>query len=270
MNVRGPTLAVIRGITDMNGALAWRALITRYAPNTAPQVQSLMSAILNVKTFLSELTTFEIALDEWQENHKWESICGDRFNVSMKKAIFLDRAPSTMRIPFQMQSLDTFESMTAVTLQFLQHNAQYQASVTVSPNNKKGPDEMEIDALTKKGKSHEGKGKSKADREKLSCYVCGRIGHMANDCWFKDMNKVNTTKDCWSKDTSKVNTTKGCWFKEHEQEWTTQQQRQEREKQRQKERKEQCQRDYEPDRVDRNTCKRNDYLYKSDLANYPK
>ena len=29
---RGPALAVIRGITDMNGALAWRALITRYAP----------------------------------------------------------------------------------------------------------------------------------------------------------------------------------------------------------------------------------------------
>ena len=49
MNVREPALAVIRGITDMSGALAWRALITRYAPNTAPRVQSLMSAILNVK-----------------------------------------------------------------------------------------------------------------------------------------------------------------------------------------------------------------------------
>ena len=64
MNVRGPALAVIRGITDMNGALAWRALITRYAPNTAPRVQSLMSAILNAKTFPSELTAYEIALDE--------------------------------------------------------------------------------------------------------------------------------------------------------------------------------------------------------------
>ena len=64
MNVRGPALAVIRRITDMNGALAWRALITRYAPNTAPRVQSLMSAILNVKTFPSELTAYEIALDD--------------------------------------------------------------------------------------------------------------------------------------------------------------------------------------------------------------
>ena len=121
----------------------------------------------------------------------------------MKKAIFLDKVLLSVRIPLQMQSLDTFEAMTAVTLQFLQHNAHYQASVTVSPNNKREPDDMDIDALTKKGKSHKGKGKSKADREKSSCFVCGRVGHMAKDCWSKDANKVNTSKDCRFKDTNK-------------------------------------------------------------------
>ena len=95
----------------MNGALAWRALITRYAPNTAPRVQSLMSAILNVKTFPSELTAYEIALDEWQENiRKWGSISGERFNVSMKKALFPDKALSSVRVP-QMQNLETFAAM---------------------------------------------------------------------------------------------------------------------------------------------------------------
>ena len=70
----------------MNAAPAWRASITRYAPNTAPRVQSLVSAILNVKTLPSELTAYEFALDGWQENiRKWESIAGDRFNVPMKK-----------------------------------------------------------------------------------------------------------------------------------------------------------------------------------------
>ena len=108
----------------MNGALAWRALITRYAPNTAPRVQSLMSAILNAKTFPSELTACEIALDEWQEKiRKWESISGDRFNVSMKNALFLDKAPSSVRVPLQMQNLATFP--------------QYQG-VTVTPNSRKG------------------------------------------------------------------------------------------------------------------------------------
>ena len=100
----------------------------------------------------------------------------------MKKALFLDKAPTNVRVPLQMQNLATFEAMTAVTLQFLQHNAQYQAGVTVTPSNRRGPDDMEIDALTKKGKG-KNKGKSKTDGSKTSCFVCGRGGHMAKDCW---------------------------------------------------------------------------------------
>ena len=56
-----------------------------------------MSAILNVKTFPSVLTAYEIAQDERQDNmRKWESITGDRSNASKKKAIFLDKAPSSV------------------------------------------------------------------------------------------------------------------------------------------------------------------------------
>ena len=104
----------------------------------------------------------------------------------MKKAIFLDKAHPTVRIPLQMQNLDTIESMTAVTLQFLQHDAKYQAGVTISPDNRRGTDDMEIDAVTKEGKNHKGKGKSKTDGQKPSYFVCGRVGHMTKDCWFKD------------------------------------------------------------------------------------
>ena len=68
MSAREPALAVIRGIEDMKGALAWRALVLRYAPNTAPRVQSLMNAILNATAFPSELAAYEIALDGWREN----------------------------------------------------------------------------------------------------------------------------------------------------------------------------------------------------------
>ena len=100
-------------------------------------------------------------------------ISGDRFIVSMKEALFLDKAPSSVRVPLQMQNLVTFEAMTAVTLQFLQHSAQHQASVSVTPRNKGGPDGMEVDALTKKGsKRYKGKEKSKTDGQKTSCFVC--------------------------------------------------------------------------------------------------
>ena len=71
----------------------------------------------------------------------------------MKKAFFLHRES-----PLQMQNLDTFEAMSAVTLQFLQINAQCQAGATRTVNSRRGPDDMEIDALSKKGES---KGKSK-------------------------------------------------------------------------------------------------------------
>ena len=83
MNVRGPALAVIGSITDMNGALVWPALIVTCAPITAPRAQNLMSAFANAKSFPSELTAREIALDEWQENiRKCETISGDNFNMS--------------------------------------------------------------------------------------------------------------------------------------------------------------------------------------------
>ena len=174
----------------MHGALAWRALVKRYASSTAPRMQSLMSAILNVKAFPSELTACETALGEWQKNiRKCEIISGNLFNESMKKAFFLDKAPSRVRILFQIQNLDTFELMKTVTLQVLQRNAQYQADVTVlRDNEREESNDMEIDALTKEGSSHKGKGKSRAERQKSSCSGCGQR-HMNRESWFKQRYK---------------------------------------------------------------------------------
>ena len=56
MSVKGPALAVLRSNRDQNGATAWRLLMKRYEPNTAPRVQSLMSAILNASQFPSPRT----------------------------------------------------------------------------------------------------------------------------------------------------------------------------------------------------------------------
>ena len=123
---------MIRRITDTNGALAWRALITRYVPNTAPRVQSPHERNPQCKDLSLRAHSVRDRTGRMAGEHSQVgTISGDRFNASMKKALLLDKAPTNVRVPLQMQNLATFEAMTAVTLQFLQHNAQYQAGVTV-------------------------------------------------------------------------------------------------------------------------------------------
>ena len=67
MTVKGPALGVLRGNLQQNGALAWRALVKRYEPNTAPRIQSLMSSILSWPQFPADLVTYETKLAEWEE-----------------------------------------------------------------------------------------------------------------------------------------------------------------------------------------------------------
>ena len=43
-----------------------------------------------------------------------------------RTALFLNEAPSSVREPLQMQNLESFEAVAAVTLQLMQHDAQYQ------------------------------------------------------------------------------------------------------------------------------------------------
>ena len=96
----------------------------------------------------------------------------------MKKTLFLDQAPSSVRAP----NLDTFET-TTVTLQFLQHNAQYQAGVTVTLNNR--TDDMLIDAMPRWSKSPQRQGETAQNRRTEDKLL---RGHM-KDSWFKETNK---------------------------------------------------------------------------------
>ena len=155
-----------------------------------------MATILNWPQFPTDLTLYETKLAEWEDNiRKWETLSGDTFNESMKKALYVDKAPMTVNTLLQVQNLDDFASMKGVTLQFLQSNAEYVAGVPTSHSQKRrdknrDPNAMEVDALTRRGKGAKGKdkkgsgkGKSKdTDRthdvkdwvKDASCWTCGR------------------------------------------------------------------------------------------------
>ncbi|CAK0789597.1 unnamed protein product, partial [Prorocentrum cordatum] len=59
LTAKGSAQMLIRGAEDQNGALAWRALIKRYEAATAMRAQSIMTAILKVENFPSDLAGFE-------------------------------------------------------------------------------------------------------------------------------------------------------------------------------------------------------------------
>ena len=72
--------------------LAWRALLQRYEPNTAPRVQRRMSLIISMASFPNDLPGYETKLAEWGELiMKWGSIRGDTFSTRMKRAIVVGR-----------------------------------------------------------------------------------------------------------------------------------------------------------------------------------
>jgi len=55
---------------------------------------------------------------EWEELvRKREALSGEQFNGSTKKAIFLDKAPSSIKTMLQMQNLNTYAEMVSTTLQ---------------------------------------------------------------------------------------------------------------------------------------------------------
>ena len=103
MACKGPALTTIRAVPAPEGGECWRALCRRYEPRTAPRLHSLMTGILNVKPFSNELATFETQLGEWETLiRKWESQSGEALNDSMKRAVFLERAPAKVRQLLQL------------------------------------------------------------------------------------------------------------------------------------------------------------------------
>ena len=88
--------------------------------------------------------------------------------------------PTDLEVHLQMNSsrIETYDAMRAEVLAFIESRTGSRMTETkVHKHDKIRDDPMDLDSVVK------GKGKNKFSG---SCYICGKVGHKATECWSRD------------------------------------------------------------------------------------
>ena len=117
------------------------------------------------------------------------------------------------------------DELTAQMIEVRQQSSSRRVFETTSAGNAHDEDSMEVDAVSRKGKGKEksGKGKNGGKKGKEShsgkgygetttghsrfegeCRNCGKYGHKASDCWYKQTNKSQGKDKGTTKSKSKL------------------------------------------------------------------
>jgi len=144
---------------------------------------SILQAILKPKAFPQDAMGFETALQDWELlTSRWESMAIDTLNGAVRRQLLLEQTPANIRVQLTLSGPDSYEGLRSAVLNYMV-NAKDWSSQHVG-------DAMEVDALTKgkgKGKDKDKKGKGKT----VTCWTCGKEGHISRDCPSKTGDKAS-------------------------------------------------------------------------------
>ena len=194
-----------------NGFEAYRQLCLMYG--TSDQEGSTGPLFVQIMTykFGSKIEDVEDRLNEFLELvRRYDEANGtDPVPDQVKKACIISNMPEPLKTHVQLNvaKLGSFNPLRVATEDYLRSRRIFK---TTSAGNTHDEDSMEVDAIPRKGKSKEksGKGKKGGKKGKEShsdkgygettaehsrfedeCRNCGKYGHKAADCWYKQPPK---------------------------------------------------------------------------------
>ena len=208
-----------------NGFEAYRQLCLMYGISDQEGRTGLFVQIMTYK-FGSKIEDVEDRLNEFLELvRRYDEANGtDPVPDQAKKACIISNTPEPLKTHLQLNvaKLGNFNALRVATEDYLRSRRIFK---TTSAGNTHDEDSMEVDAVSRKGKGKEKSGKGKKGGKKGKeihsgkgygetttehsrfdggCRNCGKYGHKAPDCWYKQTNKSQGKGKGTGKSKSKV------------------------------------------------------------------
>ena len=208
-----------------NGFEAYRQLCLMYGTSDQEGSTGLFVQIMTYK-FGSKIEDVEDRLNEFMELVRRcdEANGTDPVPDQVKKACIISNTPEPLKTHLQLNvgKLGNFNALRVATEDYLRSRRIFK---TTTAGNTHDEDSMEVDAVSRKGKGKEKSGKGKKGGKKGKeihsgkgygetmtehsrfegeCRNCGKYGHKASDCWYKQTNKSQGKGKGTGKSKSKV------------------------------------------------------------------
>ena len=208
-----------------NGFEAYKQLCLMYGTSDQEGSTGLFVQIVTYK-FGSKIEDVEDRLNEFLElvRRYDEATDTDPVPDKVKKACIISNTPEPLKTHLQLNvgKLGNFKEVRVANVDYLRSTRIFKST---SAGNTLDEDAMEVDAVSRKGKGKEksGKGKKGGKKGKEShsgkgyggtttehsrfdgeCRNCGKYGHKASDCWFKQPSKSQGKGKGTGKSKSKV------------------------------------------------------------------